>query len=135
MIILQTSAEGRRYRQPLANVHGVVVFIVIPPVSKSPGVGPIVLNHIDPQRKNSHSNPHHQRKLQISNQLPQEIKTKGLCEDGEKRIGNDPKSPGLQNLVTGQIFLTSIRQEQRKSFAKSRRPQVYWDPQAWSECL
>jgi hypothetical protein len=40
MIILQAGAEGRGDRQPLANVHGVVV-IVIPPVSELSSVGPI----------------------------------------------------------------------------------------------
>ncbi len=49
MIILEACAKGRRYRQPLANIHGVVVVIVIPPVSKFSGVGPVVLNHIYPQ--------------------------------------------------------------------------------------
>jgi len=48
-------------------IHCVVVFIVIPPVSKFSRVGPIVLNHIYPQRKNSYSKPHHQHKFQISN--------------------------------------------------------------------
>src|SRR6267143_1898601 len=95
MVILQTSAEGCRYRQPLANVHGVVLFIIIPPVSKSSSVGPIVLNHIYPQCKNSYSKPHHQHKLQISNQLPEEIKTKGLCKDCKNRIRSDTKSPGI----------------------------------------
>ena len=108
VVILQTGAKGRRYRQELAYVHGVVV-IVIAPVSEVSSVGPIVLNHIYPQRKNSHSNPHHQREFEISNQLPQKIKTKGLYNYREKWIGNDPKGPGVQNLVAGQILIAFIR--------------------------
>src|SRR5580658_7819155 len=108
MIILQAGAKGCRYRQPLADVHGVVLFIVIPPVSKVSRVGPIVLDHIDPQRENSYSYPHHQRKLQTSNQLPEEKKTKGLCKDCENRIRSHPESPGLQNLVTRQIIVAFV---------------------------
>src|ERR1041384_5751013 len=100
MVILQTGAKGRRYRQELAYVHGVVV-IVIAPVSEVSSVGPIVLNHIYPQRKDSRSNPQHKGKLQTSCQLPQQIKTKGLYQEGKKRVFNHPKSPRLQNPVVG----------------------------------
>ena len=109
MIILQAGAKRRRYGQPLADVHGVVVVIVIPPVSKGSRVRPIVLNHVDPQRENAYAKPHHQHKLQIADQLPEEIKTYGLRKYGEDRIRSDAKRPGLQNPVTGQIFLASIR--------------------------
>ena len=84
MIILQTSAEGRRYRQPLANVHGVVLFVVIPPVSKVSSMSPVVLNHIDPQRKKSNSHPHHQRKLQRIQPTSIREKTEGLRKDCKK---------------------------------------------------
>ena len=110
MVILQTGAKGRRYRQELAYVHGVVV-IVIAPVSEVASVGPIVLNHIYPQREDSHSHPHHKGKLQISCQLPQEIKTKGLRKEGKKRVFGDPKGPRLQNCVAGQILSAWIRHE------------------------
>ena len=104
MIILQARAKGCRYRLPLANVHGVVLFIVIPPVAKFSRVGPIVLHHIYPRCKNAYANPHHQRKLQIASQLPQKIKAKGLRKNCENWVGGDAKSPGLQNLVASQIF-------------------------------
>ena len=110
VVILQTGAKGRRYRQELAYVHGVVV-IVIAPVSEVSSVGPIVLNHIYPQRKDSSSNPHHNSKLQISCQLPQEIKTKGLCKEGKKWVFYHPKGPRLQNPVVGQILSALIRHE------------------------
>src|SRR5258707_14540028 len=104
MIVLQTCAKGRRDRQPLANVHSVVVVIVIAPVSEVSSVGPIVLNHIYPQRKDSRSNPHDKSKLQISCQLPQEIKTKGLCKEGKKWVFYHPKGTRLQNPVVCQIL-------------------------------
>jgi hypothetical protein len=54
-----------------------------------PAVGPIVLNHVDPQCKNPHSKPHVQRRLQISSYLPKEIKAKALRDDYIKRAGYD----------------------------------------------
>src|ERR1041385_5123161 len=110
MVILQTGAKGRSYRQELAYVHSVVV-IVIAPVAEVSSVGPIVLNHIYPERKDSRSNPHHKRKLQISGQLPQQIKTKGLYNEGKKWVFNHPKGPRLQNPVFGQILRAWIRHE------------------------
>src|SRR5271168_194407 len=111
MIILEASAEGRRYRQPLANIHGVVVVIVIATVSKFPGVRPVVLNHIYPQRKNSYSQPHHQRKLEISSQFPQEPKAKGLRKDCKNRMRKHQEGPGLQDFVAGHIFFALIRHQ------------------------
>src|SRR5438128_10119150 len=111
MIVLQARAKSRRHRQPLADVHGVVLFIVITSVSKCSSVGPIVLNHIYPQGKKSDSNPHHQRKLHASNQLPEQNKIKGLCKNCENRIRNDSESPGFQNSVAGQILLALIRHQ------------------------
>jgi len=86
MIVLQARAESRRYRQPLADVHGVVLFIVIPPVSKCSSVGPIVLNHIYPHRKNSYSNPHHPPpNFRLPTSFHRRKKIKGLCRNCENR--------------------------------------------------
>src|SRR5437868_15496591 len=104
MIILQASAKGGRNRQPLADIHRIVIFIVISPISKRSSVGPIVLNHVYPQGKNSHSHPHNQGKIQTSSQLPQEIKTKNLRRYRKKGAGDDAKSPRLKNLVGGHIL-------------------------------
>ena len=111
MIILQAGAEGCRHRQPLAEIHRVVMFVGVASGSESPIMRPIVLDHIYPQRKDSRSNPHDQSKLQISCQLPQEIKTKGLCKEGKKWVFYYPKGPRLQNPVVGQILSALIRHE------------------------
>jgi lathosterol oxidase len=48
VVVLQAGAEGRCDRQPLADVHRVVAFVVVAPVAESPIVGPVVLHHVDP---------------------------------------------------------------------------------------
>ncbi len=78
MVILETGAKGRRHRQPLADVHGIVVLVVIASISMASRVRPIVLNHVYPQRENSHADPHCQRKFPISSDEPQEGKAEHL---------------------------------------------------------
>src|SRR4029079_2412272 len=49
MVVLPAGVEGGHHRQPVADVHGVVIRIVVPPRAPAAIVRPVVLNHIDPQ--------------------------------------------------------------------------------------
>jgi len=57
MVVLQTGAEGRGHGQPLADIHRVIMFIVVAAVSELPIVGPVVLDQVDPQREDSERHP------------------------------------------------------------------------------
>ena len=114
MIILQAGAERGRHRQPFADVHRIVALIVVTPVSEFSSVSPIVLNHIDPPSKNSHSDPHHQRELQASDQPPDEIKSSGLRNNCKYPAPRDPEGTRFQNVIAGEIFLAPIRQETKR---------------------
>src|SRR5215472_1949176 len=72
-------------------------------------MGPVVLNHVDPQCKNSDSKPHYERELQASRELPQEVKTESLCNDPKNGAGRDPKRQRLADVVGRQILNAPIR--------------------------
>ena len=111
MIVLQARAEGGRHRQPLSDIHGVVLFIVIAPVAKLACVRPVVLNHVHPQRKNPQPHPHGDRQRQPAHQLPQENKADHLRHDGKRRVRHHAKRRRFQNLVARHILLAAIRQQ------------------------
>ena len=111
VIILQTSAEGRRYGQPLANVHGMIFFMGVAPVAKGERVRPVVLDHIDPQCENPDANPHHERECQTVCEHPQEREAEELRNECEQWTSNDPKCLRLQDFVVSYIFLTFVRKQ------------------------
>ena len=51
MVVLPAGAERRHHRQPVADVHRVVVRIVVAPRAPAAIVRPVVLHHIHPQRE------------------------------------------------------------------------------------
>lgn len=59
MIVLQTRTERGCNGQPFAEVHCVIMFILILPRAKSLVVSPIVLNHIYPERNKAYAQPEH----------------------------------------------------------------------------
>ncbi len=111
MVVLQARAEGGRDRQPVSDVHGVVVFVGVAPVAESAIVRPEVLNHIDPQREDARPKPDDGRKDHIAHQQPHQPEVQGLDCHGEHWIGDDAKRPGLEDGIAGDIGDGLVREQ------------------------
>src|SRR6185295_2296477 len=93
MIVLPAGTERRHDRQPVSDIHRVVVFVFIASRAETTIVRPVVLNHVYPQREQPHAAPERECISPIANDEPEEREAAELREDGEKRIRNETEWP------------------------------------------
>src|SRR6185436_14228715 len=82
MVVLKTRAEGRHHRQPVADIHRVVMLVIVATGAEAPIVRPVVLNQIDPECEKSQAAPEHQGEFPVSEQQPDEPKADELRQGG-----------------------------------------------------
>src|SRR6185436_4252465 len=80
MVVLKTRAEGRHHRQPVADIHRVVMLVIVATGAEAPIVRPVVLNQIDPECEKSEATPKHEGEFPVPEQQPDEAEAGELRE-------------------------------------------------------
>ena len=109
MVILPAGAEGRRDGKPVSDIHGVIVLVVIAARAETTIVGPIVLNHVHPQREEPHAAPERECVLPVANNEPEQHVAADLREGGEIRIRNEAEWPCREDRVVRDVGLGPVR--------------------------
>ncbi len=109
MVVLQARAEGGDHRQPVADVHRVVV-IFVAAVTPAPFVRPVVLDHVDPYREQARANPQQRGERQTAHQPPQQNEVACLRHHEEHRVRRQTHGPGLQDGVVGHVDVGLVRE-------------------------
>ena len=84
------------------------MFVVVAPVAETPVVGPVVLDHVDPQSEEPEPEPDHRREAQVAHEQPQQREVEHLCDHAEHRVRHEPERPGLEYLVAGHVGLALV---------------------------
>ena len=104
VVVLQARAERHRHGEPLVDVHGVVVLVVVATGAIGPRVREVVLDHVHPQREDAHADPHREGELQIAGDEPEEREAEDLREDGERVRGDEAHRPRAQDLLVAELL-------------------------------
>ena len=117
VVVLEARAPGCRHRQPFANVHGIVFWDIVAPVSVSARVRPVVLNHVDPQREDPHPYPQDQREREAAGEEVEEVEARELHHHRVVHAGNDAHRQRPENRIGRHVLLARIRKQ-----AEPQRP-------------
>src|SRR6185436_19427084 len=110
MVVLQARAEGRRDRQPIADVHRIVV-VMVATRAEAPIVRPVVLDQIHPEREDAQARPDHEGELPVPEQHPDDAEADELRQYGIDGVGDHAEWHRPENVVRRVVLLTLIRKE------------------------